>query len=62
MTVELVLENPLKVSLTISDLMLRWKFTPVDYEHVNKENPEQQPAVVSNEADILNEKVFQFQF
>ncbi|XP_033625745.1 trafficking protein particle complex subunit 8-like [Asterias rubens] len=55
-TVELVLENPLKVSLTISDLMLRWKFTPVDYEHVNKENPEQQPAVVSNEADILNEK------
>ncbi|XP_038077879.1 trafficking protein particle complex subunit 8-like [Patiria miniata] len=56
MTVELVMENPLKVPLTISNLTLRWKFTPVSYEHVNKENPEQQPAVLSNEADILTGK------
>ncbi|XP_022096139.1 trafficking protein particle complex subunit 8-like isoform X2 [Acanthaster planci] len=55
-TVELVMENPLKVPLTISNLTLRWKFTPVSYEHVNKENPEQQPTVLSNETDILTGK------
>ena len=57
MTVEIVLENPLKVSLVLTDITLLWKFVPMNYENVNQENPEQQPTVLSNEADVISGKV-----
>ena len=59
-TVEVVLENPLKVSLVLTNITLLWKFVPMNYEAVNQENPEQQPTVISNEADVLSGKVSHF--
>lgn len=48
-TLEIVMENPLKVPLVLSQIHLLWRFIPVDFETTNKENPEQKPVAISNE-------------
>lgn len=60
MTIELVLENPLKVPIILTNITLLWKFLPVNYEGGNQENPEQQPTILSNEADVRENGVSLF--
>ncbi|XP_072169057.1 trafficking protein particle complex subunit 8-like [Diadema setosum] len=57
MTVELVLENPLKISLVLTNITLLWKFLPVNYEGGNQENPEHQPQVLTNEPHVSGSDV-----
>nr|XP_054772074.1 trafficking protein particle complex subunit 8-like [Lytechinus pictus] len=57
MTIELVLENPLKVPIILTNITLLWKFLPVNYEGGNQENPEQQSPVLSNEADVRDDGI-----
>lgn len=52
MTIELVLENPLKIPIILTNITLLWKFLPLNYEGGNQENPEQQPPIVTNEANV----------
>ncbi|XP_033124771.1 trafficking protein particle complex subunit 8-like isoform X2 [Anneissia japonica] len=53
-TIELVLTNPLKVSLLLCNLCLLWRFTDLDYEKVNDETPEKPPTIISNENICMN--------
>ena len=57
MTIELVLENPLKISMVLMNITLLWKFLPVNYEGGNQENPEHQPQVLTNEAYVRDKMV-----
>ncbi|PIK33821.1 putative trafficking protein particle complex subunit 8 [Apostichopus japonicus] len=48
-TVEILMENPLKIPLVLSQIHLLWRFIPVDFEVTNRENPEQKPVAITNE-------------
>ena len=49
---EVCLENPLKIPLVLSDVVLLWKFVPVDYDKETDNNQEKQPTIITNETDI----------